>query len=242
MFFPVTTGSLRFYNRCVCLFRKGKVSAFQAWSEENKDSLREENPDLSEADLTALAARSYKGLTSDEKQVSDGPHTVMETTHGESDHTHTHNTQWYVKRMVVWQQFCCHVYTDFYVSVASNARMLCRAVLLPVCSRYDLIKHCINNTDSVIMQLIRAPKILAAKFSLYLYINNTNRNRLGYKANNLEVLKCKANRSIPKYCIRDGTCSLIASSHGGKYSNTLTITRLYCNAVRCHGPQTPPTL
>ena len=91
-FFPMMVGSLQLYNMHVCLYRK--VSAFQAWSEENKDSLREEHPDLSEADLTALAARTYKGLTSEEKQVSegettlsDGDHMVNQTTHGDRDQT-----------------------------------------------------------------------------------------------------------------------------------------------------------
>ena len=40
------------------------------WLGANREDLREESPDLSDADLTVLAARRYKGLTSEEKQVS----------------------------------------------------------------------------------------------------------------------------------------------------------------------------
>jgi len=69
---------------------QGKTSGFQVWLGVHRDELREESPDLSEADLTVLGARRYKGLTSEEKQVSD--HNTLTTTAQHTDHSRTPHT------------------------------------------------------------------------------------------------------------------------------------------------------
>ena len=55
---------------CVCSTPAAPTkTGFQLWLSENKDDLQEEHPDLSEADLMVAAAKAFKELPKEDKQV-----------------------------------------------------------------------------------------------------------------------------------------------------------------------------
>lgn len=58
---------MKFQYHVLC-YRGGKTG-FQLWLENNREDMEEENPELSETDLTMLAAKRFKELSTDEKKV-----------------------------------------------------------------------------------------------------------------------------------------------------------------------------
>ena len=71
---PICTTSCRTVShdnaiRFVVRDNKAVRSGFELWFLANQDDLQEEFADLSQADLTVEAAKSFKHLTSEEKKV-----------------------------------------------------------------------------------------------------------------------------------------------------------------------------
>ena len=66
-----------YLSYCYCSASPAPAKAqtgFQLWFGENKQDLEEEHPDLSEADLMVAAAKAFKELDKEEKQVQDVMH------------------------------------------------------------------------------------------------------------------------------------------------------------------------